>query len=96
MGGQPCRQPRTKWGALVGRRRGATDFDPTFSGVQRAPLDLHDGRLSLHVLVDASSVDVYAQNRCGEQVTLTDQIFPAPASTGIDAFAEGGTGCFAP
>ncbi|MBC9730772.1 glycoside hydrolase family 32 protein [Streptomyces sp. TRM68367] len=70
---------------------GATDFDPTFGGVQRAPLELHGGRLSLHVLVDASSVEVYAQNTRGEQVTLTDQIFPDPSSTGIDAFAEGGT-----
>ncbi|MFJ8104813.1 GH32 C-terminal domain-containing protein [Streptomyces sp. NPDC096132] len=70
---------------------GATDFDPTFSGVQRAPLALDGGRLSLHVLVDASSVEVYAQNSRGEQVTLTDQIFPDPSSTGVDAFAEGGT-----
>ncbi len=70
---------------------GATDFDPTFSGVQRAPLDLHDGQLSLHILVDASSVEVYAQNTRGEQVVLTDQIFPDPSSTGIDAFADGGT-----
>ncbi|WP_416984421.1 GH32 C-terminal domain-containing protein [Streptomyces sp. T028] len=70
---------------------GATDFDPTFSGVQRAPLALDGGRLSLRVLVDASSVEVYAQNSRGEQVTLTDQIFPDPSSTGVDAFAEGGT-----
>ncbi|MCX5425013.1 GH32 C-terminal domain-containing protein [Streptomyces sp. NBC_00114] len=70
---------------------GATDFDPTFGGVQRAPLALHGGRLSLHVLVDASSVEVYAQNTRGEQVTLTDQIFPDPSSTGVDTFAEGGT-----
>ncbi|MGW2618321.1 GH32 C-terminal domain-containing protein [Streptomyces sp. NPDC001500] len=70
---------------------GATDFDPTFGGVQRAPLELHGGRLLLHVLVDASSVEVYAQNARGEQVTLTDQIFPDPSSTGIDTFAEDGT-----
>ncbi|MFF5184984.1 GH32 C-terminal domain-containing protein [Streptomyces sp. NPDC000345] len=70
---------------------GATDFDPAFSGVQRAPLGLHGGQLSLHVLVDASSVEVYARNTRGEQVVLTDQVFPDPSSTGIDAFAEGGT-----
>ena len=70
---------------------GATGFDPAFAGVQRAPLALGGGRLSLHVLVDASSVEVYAQNASGEQVTLTDQIFPDPSSTGVDAFAEGGT-----
>jgi fructan beta-fructosidase len=70
---------------------GATDFDPAFSGVQRAPLDLHGGGLSLHVLVDAASVEVYAQNTRGEQVVLTDQVFPDPSSTGVDVFAEGGT-----
>ncbi|MEH0544985.1 GH32 C-terminal domain-containing protein [Streptomyces sp. B21-105] len=70
---------------------GATDFDPTFSGVHRAPLALHGGPLSLHVLVDASSVEVYAQNALGEQVTLTDQVFPDPSSTGVAVFAEGGT-----
>ncbi|MFF6802779.1 GH32 C-terminal domain-containing protein [Streptomyces sp. NPDC012616] len=70
---------------------GATDFAPSFSGVQRAPLDLHGGRLSLHVLVDASSVEVYAENTRGEQVTLTDQVFPDPSSNGVGAFAEGGT-----
>ncbi|POX52815.1 glycoside hydrolase family 32 protein [Streptomyces sp. Ru72] len=70
---------------------GATDFDPTFPGVQRAPLALDGGWLSLHVLIDASSVEVYAQNTRGEQVVLTDQIFPDPSSTGVDAFAEGGT-----
>ncbi|MEH0585280.1 GH32 C-terminal domain-containing protein [Streptomyces sp. B21-106] len=70
---------------------GATDFDPAFSGVQHAPLALDGGRLSLHILVDASSVEVYAQNSRGEQVTLTDQVFPDPSSTGVDAFAEGGT-----
>ncbi|WP_097275818.1 GH32 C-terminal domain-containing protein [Streptomyces sp. TLI_55] len=66
-------------------------IDPTFSGVQRAPLDLHGGGLSLHVLVDASSVEVYAQNTRGEQVILTDQVFPDASSTGVDAFAEGGS-----
>ncbi|MGW5660678.1 GH32 C-terminal domain-containing protein [Streptomyces sp. NPDC003758] len=70
---------------------GATEFDPTFSGIQRAPLALDGGRLRLHVLVDASSVEVYAQNTRGEQVVLTDQVFPDPSSTGIYVFAEGGT-----
>jgi levanase len=70
---------------------GASDFDPSFATVQRAPLALQGKPLSLHVLVDASSVEVYAQNASGEQVVLTDQIFPDPSSTGVDVFAEGGT-----
>ncbi|MFJ9909323.1 GH32 C-terminal domain-containing protein [Streptomyces sp. NPDC101152] len=70
---------------------GATDFDLSFATVQRAPLALQGKPLRLHVLVDASSVEVYAQNASGEQVVLTDQIFPDPSSTGVDVFAEGGT-----
>ncbi|MGW5659516.1 GH32 C-terminal domain-containing protein [Streptomyces sp. NPDC003758] len=73
---------------------GAVDFDPTFAGVQRAPLALDGGPLRLHVLVDASSVEVYAENARGEQVVLTDQVFPDPSSTGVDVFAENGTATF--
>lgn len=70
---------------------GVTDFDPTFPGVQRAPLALDGGPLRLHVLVDASAVEVYAQNAHGATVVLTDQVFPDPTSTGADLFADGGT-----
>ncbi|RAG84030.1 glycoside hydrolase family 32 protein [Streptacidiphilus pinicola] len=70
---------------------GLVDLDPTFPGVQRAPLALGSGPLHLHVLVDTSSVEVYAENADGEQVVLTDQVFPDPASTGVDLFAENGT-----
>ncbi|WP_399477828.1 GH32 C-terminal domain-containing protein [Streptomyces sp. TRM68367] len=41
--------------------------------------------------MDASSVEVYAENAQGQQVVLTDQIFPDPSSTGVDVFAENGT-----
>ncbi|WP_316784121.1 glycoside hydrolase family 32 protein [Streptomyces sasae] len=70
---------------------GATDFDPTFSSTEHAPLALGGKPLRLHVLVDASSVAVYAENARGEQVVLTDQIFPDPSSTGVDLFADNGT-----
>jgi fructan beta-fructosidase len=70
---------------------GAVDFDPSFPGVQRAPLALDGGTLRLHILVDSSSVEVYAENTHGEQVVLTDQVFPDPSSTGVDLFADNGT-----
>ncbi|MFE5406825.1 GH32 C-terminal domain-containing protein [Streptomyces sp. NPDC056580] len=70
---------------------GATDFDPTFSSTEHAPLALDGKPLRLHVLVDTSSIEVYAENARGEQVVLTDQIFPDPSSTGVDAFADNGT-----
>ncbi|WP_121417042.1 GH32 C-terminal domain-containing protein [Streptomyces sp. NBC_00271] len=68
-----------------------TDFDPTFSSTEHAPLALEGKPLRLHVLVDASSVEVYAENARGEQVVLTDQIFPDPSSTDVDFFADNGT-----
>ncbi|MFD5537054.1 GH32 C-terminal domain-containing protein [Streptomyces sp. NPDC127079] len=70
---------------------GTTDFDPAFASTERAPLALDGKPLSLHVLVDASSVEVYAENAAGEQAVLTDQVFPDASSTGVDVFADGGT-----
>ncbi|GAB3662277.1 hypothetical protein GCM10027589_25020 [Actinocorallia lasiicapitis] len=67
---------------------GDVGFHPTFPGVHRAPVALDNGRLNLHIVVDASSVEVYANKGL---VSLTDQIFPSPGSTGISAFADGGT-----
>ena len=46
------------------------------------------GNLKLRILVDASSVEVFADQG---QVVLTDQVFPDGAATGVDAFADGGT-----
>ena len=43
--------------------------------------------IRLHVLVDATSVEVFADDG---QVALTDQIFPDPASRGVSLFATGG------
>jgi levanase len=67
---------------------GNVGFDPSFTAVQQAPLSAPDGVVHLTVLVDWSSVEVFAQDG---QVLLTDQIFPDPSSTRIGAFATGGT-----
>ncbi|MCT9139439.1 GH32 C-terminal domain-containing protein [Streptomyces violarus] len=69
-------------------RSGAVDFNSTFPGVQTAPLKPKNGKVKLRILVDWSSVEVFGGN--GEAV-ITDQIFPAPSSTGVEVFAEGGT-----
>jgi len=70
------------------RRSGRTAFSPRFASVSRAPLALgRDGRLRLRVLVDHSSVEVFAQD--GRRV-ITDQVFPGPASDRVRLFAEGG------
>ncbi|MFJ9036751.1 GH32 C-terminal domain-containing protein [Streptomyces sp. NPDC102406] len=69
-------------------RSGAVDFSDAFPGVQRAPLKPTNGKVKLRVLVDWSSVEVFGGD--GE-AALTDQIFPDPASQGVEVFAENGS-----
>ena len=69
-------------------RSGESGFSRDFPGVQRAPLPTHHGKVRLHILVDWSSVEVFAGRG---RTVITDQIFPKPASDGIKLFAEGGT-----
>jgi fructan beta-fructosidase len=65
---------------------GRSDFSPGFARRQWAPLAL-SGALRLHVLLDRSSVEVFAGD--GQRV-LTEQIFPAAASLGLRAYARHG------
>jgi levanase len=67
---------------------GRSDFSRDFAGVQRAPLTARRGRVRLRILVDWSSVEVFADR--GQRV-ITDQIFPASSSDGVGLFAEGGS-----
>ncbi|WP_030338321.1 glycoside hydrolase family 32 protein [Streptomyces sp. NRRL S-1022] len=69
-------------------RSGAVDFNSSFPGVQRAPLEAKDGKVKLRILLDWSSVEVFGGS--GEAV-ITDQIFPDPASQGVQIFAENGS-----
>lgn len=69
-------------------RSGAVDFNSTFPGVQRAPLRAENGKVKLRILVDWSSVEVFAGS--GEAV-ITDRIFPDPNSQGVQVFAENGS-----
>ena len=67
---------------------GNTDFSSAFGGVQRVGLDLAGKPLTLKVLVDSSSVEVFAN---GGLVSITDLIYPDANSRGIDLFAQNGT-----
>jgi levanase len=69
-------------------RSGAVDFNSTFPGVQAAPMKAANGKIKLRILVDWSSVEVFGGS--GEAV-ITDQIFPDPASQGVEVFAENGS-----
>lgn len=66
---------------------GEDDFHDAFAARDEAPLPLRNGRVKLHVLVDRSSVEVFAND--GARV-LTHRIFPDTASDGVELFAEGG------
>ena len=67
-------------------RSGRADFSPVFSGVHRAPLRIADGRLMLRVLVDVSSVEVFAQ---GGETVLTDLVLPESPGLRLSLEADG-------
>jgi fructan beta-fructosidase len=69
------------------RRSGNVGVHRDFPGRHASPLALDGGRLRLHLLVDRSSVEVFAG---GGRAVITDRIFPDPASQGVEVWAEGG------
>ena len=69
-------------------RSGDTSFHSGFAGVQRAPLTLHDRPLHLDILVDSSSVEVFADHG---RVAISDLIYPDPSSRQISIFTDRST-----
>jgi len=69
-------------------RSGRADFSRDFPGVQRAPLAARHGKVHLRILVDWSSVEVFAD---GGRRVITDQVFPSADSDGVELFADGGS-----
>lgn len=69
------------------RRSGETAFHSSFGRMVEAPLRVRDGRVSLHVWCDASSVEVFAND--GETV-LTALVFPSPEAVEWGLFSTGG------
>ncbi|GAB3558010.1 glycoside hydrolase family 32 protein [Spirosoma fluminis] len=67
-------------------RSGQVSFKKEFPGRFTAPLQAQNGRISLQIWVDRSSVEVFANEG---QATLTNQIFPSPTSRGIEFFGNG-------
>jgi len=68
-------------------RSGQVDFNADFPHIHIAPLIPIDEHIQLHIFVDRTSVEVLANDG---RVALTDQIFPADASVGVELFSEGG------
>jgi levanase len=73
-------------------RSGDASFSADFaSSVQRAPLRARHGKVHLRLLVDWSSVEVFAQ---GGVRVITNQIYPDASSDGVELFATGGRARF--
>jgi fructan beta-fructosidase len=68
-------------------RSGNTEFHPLFASVDSCPVNLRDGTLTLEIVLDHSSIEVFAQD--GE-AAITDLIFPSPGHRAASIFAEGG------
>jgi len=66
------------------RNSGNVDFHPAFAGRHEAPTRQIDGGISLQILVDRSSIEVFINE--GEGV-ITDCIFPTGEETVLEAFA---------
>ncbi len=79
---------RARGELYVDRSRSGSLPTAEFAARSAAPLVLHGGRLKLDIWVDRSSVEVFADD--GERV-LTEQVFPAPGSDGIELFARDGS-----
>ena len=59
-------------------------FNPKFSGKYDAPLTARDGKVKLHVFVDACSVEVFVND--GEKV-FTVLVYPSVGSRGVELFS---------
>jgi sucrose-6-phosphate hydrolase SacC (GH32 family) len=62
-------------------------FHDQFPGIHTAPLKIDNGNLKLHIFIDWSSVEVFAND--GE-VVFTDLLFPSPGSNGIEFYSNKG------
>lgn len=78
--------PKTSRLTVDRTRSGAHDFEAGFAEKTYAPLRLRNGILKLHIFVDTSSIEVFAND--GE-VVMTNLIFPDPASDRLELWADG-------
>ncbi len=67
---------------------GKIDFSERFAGKHSAAVKLEAGELQLHIFIDQSSLEVFAQNG---RTVLTDLIYPSFDSDGLEVYAVGGT-----
>ncbi|CAM4085993.1 glycoside hydrolase family 32 protein [Paenibacillus alkaliterrae] len=68
-------------------KSGILDFHPQFGCRHGEPLGPVNGTVKLHIWVDRSSVEIFADEG---GLVMTDQLFPHAGSDGIELFAKGG------
>lgn len=64
------------------------EFSGYFSKYASAPLQPQSDMITLHIYVDQTSIEVFANDG---DVTMTATILPNPSSTGIELFSENGS-----
>jgi len=74
---------------FIDRSRSGEFFNENLSPRQSAPLGPIGGILELRILVDTSSVEVFADRG---RVVLTDLVFPGPEQQGVQLYSAGGSG----
>ena len=72
-------------------RSGVLIPDATFTTRHVAPLSLQDGVVRLRVIVDRSSVEIFAAEGL---VRMTEVIFPPPRATTVTLGSHAGSACF--
>lgn len=71
------------------RNSGTVSFHEDFAAdVQTAPLELNENTITLEIVVDKSSVEVFAN---GGERSITNLIFPSESSDQIEIFSENGS-----
>lgn len=66
---------------------GALTNNGAFATIKSAPMPLDSQRIQLHILVDHSSIEIFAQKG---QIAMTNLIFPDSSSNGMEIFTTGG------
>lgn len=70
------------------RESGLVDFKPSFGDqIHGAPLGLEDSNLTLRMVIDASSIELFANEGC---VVMTDLLFPRGLIDNIEVYTLGG------
>lgn len=69
------------------RRSGITDFSQDFPTVTTAPTFETDGKLSLRIFIDRSSIEVFGN---GGKTVMTNLVFPTVPYSSVSVSAKGG------